>query len=278
MTGSALYQSLQSLYREKKGERFFSFSLLWACLVEKFELSSSLRFSCQELSSHKQQVLWDCAKRLLEGYPLQYELGRWEFRGKDYLCRPGVLIPREDTALLCRLCEEHLPQGGTILDFCCGSGIVGISVLLNRPDCTGYAADLSPEALCLTEDNARRHGVLPRLQICALDLFSPKTEVLLENEGFSLFASNPPYIPRAQLKGLEDNVKHEPVAALDGGEDGLVFYRRILDLSLRFPNTAFACEFGFDQKAALEDLFSRAGKHPQFYRDTGGNDRCFLLS
>lgn len=275
MKAHRLYQALQDLYREKKGERFFSFSLLWACLGEKFGFSSAAAFSQAPLPQAEE--ILSLAHRLLEGYPLQYALGRWEFRGKDYLCREQVLIPREDTALLCQLCESHLPQGGKLLDFCCGSGIVGISVLLNRPDCTAFAADVSPHALRLTEDNARLHRVTERLQIQALDLFSPETEELIQRENISLFASNPPYIPREQVDRLEDNVKHEPRLALEGGEDGLLFYRRILQLSLRFPAIPFLCEMGYDQRPALEQLFSQEGTQASFYQDLCGNDRCFLL-
>lgn len=278
MSYLTLCRDLQKLYTENKGERFFSFSLLWACLAQKNGLGADLRFSPSPCPPDTEAALRADLKRLLEGYPLQYYLGVWEFRGRDYYCEEEVLIPREDTALLCELCEKLLPKNALALDFCCGSGIVGIDLLLNRPDARVLSADLSPRALSLTQKNAALHGVSSRLTALALDLFSPAVEERIETNAVALFAANPPYIPTADLEKLEINVKNEPALALDGGADGLRFYRRILELAQRFPAIPFVCEIGYDQRAPLSALFSPSGLPYRFFCDSAGNDRCFALN
>ncbi|MBQ9543841.1 MAG: peptide chain release factor N(5)-glutamine methyltransferase [Clostridia bacterium] len=264
MTGRELYLKTKKIFSDNDGERFFSFSLLWAAICEKRSLGTSLALSEDPFPDHK-TVLED-ARKLCGGEPIQYYLGHWEFCGHDFLCRENVLIPRDDTEVLVGLCVRELPENGLLADLCCGSGCVGISVLLSRPDAFCVAVDFSDAALALTEENALRLGVCDRLKTKKLDLISCEPDIPAD-----LFACNPPYIPSRDIEDLSENVKREPRLALDGGEDGLDFYRRIKLFAdeLKKP---FVCETGFDQKKSLTALF---GNEALFFKDAGGRDRAF---
>ena len=266
MTGRELYLKTKAVYAEKGGERFFSFPLLWSALREKHSLDSSLALGDGAVPEAG-EVLEDAAL-LCGGVPIQYYLGRWEFFGRDFLCREGVLIPREDTELLVKLCAERLPENGVLADLCCGSGCVGVSVLCARPDCRCTAVDVSDAALALTEENAARLGVADRITLKKLDLLSGEPDFSAD-----LFACNPPYIPSRRIGSLAENVRREPRLALDGGEDGLDFFRRIKLFSEK-TKKPFICEMGFDQREAVAALF---GKQTEFFTDGGGRDRCFAV-
>lgn len=270
MTWERFYTYAKAEYEKNKGERFFTFPLLWACLTEKHRQGTGAMFSQEKAP----QALSEELARLLAGYPLQYYMGYWEFCGHDYLCRPPVLIPREDTALLCQKAREALPPGGRLLDACCGSGIVAISVLLQRPDCTATSFDLSPEAVALTQENARRLGVADRLTCQPLDLFDPQLNCLLAQGNYQVLASNPPYIPTQVVDTLAENLRHEPRLALDGGPDGLRFYRHLWELYQLFPHLTQLWEIGYDQKQAIETLTQGLAT---VYKDESGNPRCASL-
>ena len=162
-----------------------------------------------------------CARRLRRE-PLQYILGETSFCGFVFRVDPRVLIPRPETELLCEWAREFIPAGRPVrvLDLCTGSGCLAVSLKLLCPDAVVTAADLSGDALDVAMLNAARL----RADVCFRrgDLFGA-----VPDEVFDLIVSNPPYIPSADCGALQPEVMREPSSALDGGTDGLDFYRRI---------------------------------------------------
>ena len=168
------------------------------------------------LSAGLKAEIESIAKRRAQGEPLQYILGKWEFMGLPFYTRPCALIPRQDTETLC---EEALSIGGkTLLDLCCGTGCIGVSLAkLGGLEVT--FADISPDCLGLARENAALNGVSGKFLLT--DMFSDISG------SFDLICINPPYIPAAELASLQAEVKREPRLALDGGADGLDFYRNL---------------------------------------------------
>lgn len=195
-----------------------------------------------------------------EGRPLQYILGEWEFMGLSLSVGEGVLIPREDTAVLveelhARLGEQKAPRG---LDLCAGTGAVALGLCSRRPDATVLCLELSERAFSYLKKNLSTY---PEYQIA-----SRQEDVLLPPQNFEegsldFLASNPPYIAKDELPTLQREVQREPQMALDGGEDGLLFYRAIASLWLPLlrPGGIFAVEIGETQGDEVSQLFSKAG-------------------
>lgn len=209
--------------------------------------------------------------RLVGGEPLQYILGEWEFYGLPFEVGEGVLIPRADTEVLV---EEALDFIGrrkvTVLDLCAGSGAVGIAIAV-KSDAAVTAVEKSEEAFDYLLRNIRRNGV--SVKAVKGDIFDD-----LSLGTFDVLVSNPPYIASAVVPTLE-TVRREPTVALDGGEDGLVFYRRILTAyrPLVKPGGLIAAEIGYDQENEVTALFAEAGlQNIRTRRDYGGNPRVIL--
>ena len=160
--------------------------------------------------------------RRLRREPLQYILGTAAFCGMELLTAPGVLIPRPETELLAEWAAERMAgrREQEILDLCCGTGCLGLSLLKMLPGARVALSDLSGEAVRLARKNRERLGA--DCEILQGDLFGP-----LAGRRFDCIVSNPPYIPSAACECLQEEVMREPRMALDGGKDGLDFYRRI---------------------------------------------------
>lgn len=156
--------------------------------------------------------------------PLQYILGSWEFYGLPLEVRPGVLIPRSDTELLVETALLRLPVGGRFLDWGTGSGCLPLAMLSARDDLTAVAADANPMAVSLAWLNLNSAGLLPR---CLLWHSRMPIDIPLSDGELSMIVSNPPYIPSAAMSSLMEEVRAEPRSALEGGEDGLDWYREL---------------------------------------------------
>ncbi|MBQ4037508.1 MAG: peptide chain release factor N(5)-glutamine methyltransferase [Clostridia bacterium] len=275
MTFRALSRALSHLYREREGARFFSERAMKAALLEKAGLSADtlLLRAEEEVDNGIAARLLSDAALLLKGEPLQYYLGTEFFHGREYLVRPEVLIPRADTEVLVELVLEKAPRGALVLDLCCGSGIVGLETVLCREDLRAVGVDLSDAALSLSRDNAEKHGAT-RISFEKGDVLSPAFLARARALSPVLLAANPPYLTKAEMAVLEDNVRREPPLALDGGEDGLVFYRALLDLSCAL-SVPLAAEIGWKQREKVGRLVAERGGKAVFYRDTSGRDRAF---
>lgn len=200
-------------------------------------------------------------KERLTGKPLQYILGRQQFRHLDLVCREGVLIPRPETELLVEAALFELRKYGcprTVVDIGAGTGAIAVSIAYEYEQATVYAADVSEEALNLTGENARANGVEGRVHAVVSDVFSGLDDVKGQVD---IVVSNPPYIPRGELATLQREVQFEPRAALDGGEDGLDFYREIVQQSPGFlkPAGALLFEIEIGQSSAITALLKDAG-------------------
>lgn len=218
--------------------------------------------------------------RRLSHEPLQYILGEWEFYRQVYEVSPDCLIPRADTEILVETAIRLLPKGARFADLCTGSGCIAISTLAERPDTQAIALEKFSTTLAIANRNAAKNGVADRfIGVCG-DVLSC-TPALADNAPLDAILSNPPYIPTKDIAALSPEVHAEPRAALDGGEDGLLFYRAILKqyTPLLKKDGFFLFEIGFDQ---AEDLIA-LGKAQNFanthvIHDLGGRDRVIYLS
>ncbi len=200
-------------------------------------------------------------KRRRVGEPIAYILGRREFFALPLRVDRRVLIPRPDTEVLVETAlretrDRHLY--GRMLDLCTGSGCVAIAFAKERPTWRIFAVDLSAEAAALARENVQRAGVVHNLAVLEGDLFA----ALPDAACFELITANPPYIPSAEIEGLDADVRDfEPRLALDGGADGLAITRRIVESAARYltPGGLLALEGGFDQAPAVAALLEAAG-------------------
>ena len=188
--------------------------------------------------------------RLLEGEPLAYVLGEWEFYGLKIQVTPDVLIPRDDTCAVAQLAIGQalfLPESPRILDLCTGSGCIGLAIASRIKDARVTLADISKEALAVAKKNALANKLSSRISCVQADALGEPSAFLGK---FDMIVSNPPYIDAKDMKTLEPSVANfEPHLALYGGEDGLDFYRAIVKhykAALK-PGGYLAFEFGEDQ-------------------------------
>ena len=213
--------------------------------------------------------------------PLAQILGRQSFYGLDFFVNEDVLIPRADTECLVDLVLEdyaELAKQGEktyaekrILDLCTGSGCIGISVAKHLPYQELLLVDLSEKALAMAKKNAEKH-LGENVTLLQSDLLTG-----VQGKKFSLLLSNPPYIVSRVIPGLDREVsEYEPKMALDGGEDGLVFYRRIAKeaKAVLLPGARLYLEIGYDQGESVKDIFQKEGYEAvEVFPDLSGNPR-----
>lgn len=239
--------------------------LAHVCGVERLALLLALD---EPLSAQE----WTCFDALLArreaGEPLQYVLGEASFLGRAFRVDPRVLIPRADTETLAEAMCACLTPGLRVLDMGAGSGALAISAALACPQARVTGADISEDALAVARENGERLGA--RVEWVRSDLFSA-----LEGRCFDMIVSNPPYIPTGELKGLQREVRREPVLALDGGEDGLACYRAIVrGLPGRLcPGGSLLLEVGDGQAARVRALLEKLFDSTAVLADLSGLDR-----
>jgi len=192
----------------------------------------------EELAAEKRARFRELVRRRAEGEPVQYLLGRAEFYGRTFRVTPAALIPRPETELLVNVCLEKLPEeasGMWAADIGTGCGAIAVTLACERPGLRLAATDSSPDALELARENARRHGVADRILFGQGHLCEALPAELASGDWpLALVASNPPYIPSAQIEELQREVRdHEPRAALDGGPDGLRVIRELIPAAAR---------------------------------------------
>lgn len=201
--------------------------------------------------------------------PLQHITGYQEFMGLRFRVSPEVLIPRQDTETLVEEVMRFLHDGMHILDLCTGSGCILLSLLRYSNDCVGTGTDLSEPALAVAAENASLLGVEAEF-ICS-DLFEHV------KGKYEMIVSNPPYIRSGDIPGLMEEVReHDPMMALDGGEDGLVFYRKIIGCAgdYLYPGGMLFFEIGHDQAQEVSGYLDKAGyRDVMVCKDLSGLDR-----
>ena len=223
-----------------------------------------------EIISHDQEEQYRASLVKRERrIPLQQITGEQEFMGLSFYVNEHVLIPRQDTEILVEETAKFLRDGMQFLDLCTGSGCILLSLLHLKPGVEGTGVDLSPEALKVAEKNRERLGA--KAALIQSDLFD-KIE-----SAFDVIVSNPPYIKRAEIETLMDEVRlHEPYMALDGHEDGLYFYRKIAEEAPKYLRAGggLFLEIGCDQGACVAELLRQQGfVDVKVVKDLAGLDR-----
>jgi release factor glutamine methyltransferase len=234
------------------------------------------------LKDERLEAFWQRVERRARREPLQYILGTTEFMSLPFVARPDVFVPRPDTEVLVERAEalllaRPLHEPLAVLDLCCGSGIIGVSLAHRIGNLTVTAVDVSPEAAELTAHNAGLNAVAERVRVIEADGFA-----FLEGtrDRFTGILCNPPYIETGELAALPREVReHEPIRALDGGRDGLDFYRRVIPaLPARLAAGGFVMfEIGDTQAAAVSSLLRAAGfAKTEVVKDLSGRDRVVV--
>jgi release factor glutamine methyltransferase len=230
-----------------------------------------------ELTTEQATYIEKSASRRLDGEPLPYILGHWEFFGLDFIVTSAVLIPRPETELLVERALGWLrrhPESRTVIDVGAGSGCIAIALAKNVPDLQVLASDLSQPALEIAQQNAELHQVSRQISFIQANLLEfPKTEA---NFSFDLIVANLPYIPRQSLHRLPI-YSSEPTLALDGGEDGLDLIRRLLEQAPSYltPQGCLMLEIEAGQGIVARALAQSAfqGSQVQVLPDLAGHDR-----
>lgn len=203
------------------------------------------------LGEKEREPLRDLVRRRGAGIPLQHLLGTAEFRGRSFKSDARALIPRPETEQLVERALTY-PHPSSILDVATGSGVISLTLALERPDAKVTATDISPEALALARENAAVLGV-DRVEFHEADLMPP------EKDSFDLITANLPYIPAGEISSLSREVRNDPILALDGGPEGLDLILRLAPLAFArlCPGGRLLLEIGIGQSQAVMECLAR---------------------
>ncbi|MGN0720801.1 MAG: peptide chain release factor N(5)-glutamine methyltransferase [Anaerovoracaceae bacterium] len=263
------------------------------CFMQNMDRTALMLRWQEVLQDNQCEAYFDLIERRASRVPLQHITGRQEFMGLPFEVNDKVLIPRQDTETMVEDALELLDKGtlrrqeytgglgkGTdVLDLCCGSGAIGISIAKLAKGAHVTCSDLSKEALEVAQRNARLNDC-KSVKFTESDMFDAFCGRLGKKK-FNLIISNPPYIPPSVIEGLEPEVRdHEPMMALDGGEDGLDFYRIIAQQAPEHlkKGGVLMMEIGFDQKNAVKGLLQETGRFEKIVglTDLTGKDRIIV--
>ena len=229
----------------------------------------------KEIDKQQQWQYFVNIEKLTKGVPLQHITHRQEFMKMDFFVDENVLIPRPDTEILVeeviKIAQKY--NSTRILDLCTGSGAIAISLKKFVPNADITAVDISEKALEIAQRNAKK--LETKINFLKSDLFDK-----LDNKKFDIIVSNPPYIRKDEIKKLSEEVQKEPKIALDGGEDGLDFYRIITEQAINYLKTgSFLCfEIGYNQKNDVIKIIEDEQNYKNTYckKDLYGNDRIII--
>lgn len=229
----------------------------------------------KEIDKQQQWQYFVNIEKLTKGIPLQHITHRQEFMKMDFFVDENVLIPRSDTEILVeeviKIAQKY--NSPRILDLCTGSGAIAISLKKFVPNADITAVDISEKALEIAQKNAKK--LEAKINFVKSDLFDK-----LDNKKFDIIVSNPPYIRKDEIKKLSEEVQKEPKIALDGGEDGLDFYRIIAEQAINYLKTgSFLCfEIGYNQKNDVIKIIEDDQNYKNTYckKDLYGNDRIII--
>ena len=240
--------------------------LTMACKIDHTYYYMHIDEEMPEELQHEFEVL---IKKRAERVPLQYITGEQEFMGMTFHVNSNVLIPRQDTETLVEEALKVVKPGMKVLDLCTGSGCIIVSIVHNVPEVEGTATDISKQALLVAKENAKLNQVSVTFE--RSDLFDNVTGT------YDVIVSNPPYIRTGEVVKLMPEVQEfEPMEALDGKEDGLYFYRKIIKECKAYlkPGGHILFEIGYDQGEAVSGLLKEAGfKNVTVIKDLAHNDR-----
>lgn len=231
----------------------------------------------EEFNLNEEKKYFDSIAKMRRGVPIEHITHQKEFMKLNFFVNENVLIPRQDTEILVEEVIKIAKKSNSknILDLCTGSGAIAVSLAKYIPESKITAIDISNEALKIAKKNAINNQVENRITFINSDMFEN-----LNNQKYDIIVSNPPYIKRNVIEKLNEEVKKEPYIALDGGEDGLYFYKKIIKDSYEYLKyRGFLClEIGFDQKIDVIELIENEEKFDNTYckRDLYDNDRIIV--
>ena len=242
--------------------------------ITGFSNSEILMNYTNQLTEFQSNNLTAIIKQRAIRYPLQYIFGEWAFYGREFYVGPGVLVPRADTETLVDVCLKYLEntENPAVLDLCAGSGCIGITLALEKACAAVALVEKFPEAARYAERNIKRLGADNVTLICG-DVLKGEAN----DKNYDLIVSNPPYIPKNEMKTVSPEVHYEPETALLGGEDGLDFYKAIIAEYKKALNVGgmLAFEVGTGESAATQRLLYNAGfKEINNAKDLGGISRA----
>ena len=238
------------------------FTELLNCSRDKLYLNQE-----RKLSQSQVRFLANALRRRLKGCPIQYILGKIEFMGLEFRLTPDVFIPRPETEILVETALRFSSQSTVdscqkILDMGTGSGCIAVSLAKFLPSAEITAADISSSALEIAKENSLLNGTKDKIQFIQADIFNIKHSTL-NIKPFDIITSNPPYIRTAEIPSLEPELDYEPQIALDGGSDGLDFYRRIIQEAPAYLRKGgfLILEVGFNQCSVIKELLTPLEKN-----------------
>ncbi len=254
---------------------------LKARILMQFILNKSrqylLVYDNQPLSLRQEVNYFKAIKKIINGIPLQHITHMQEFMKMNFYVNEDVLIPRSDTEVLVEevIAIANKIKAKKILDLCTGSGAIAVSLAKYVKNSEITAVDISKKALSVAKLNAKSNEVENQITFVESDLFEK-----LNKEKYDMIVSNPPYIKKKVIKTLDKEVQKEPKIALDGGYDGLDFYRKIIHQGYEYLKfKGYLClEIGYDQKIDVIELIENEGKYRDTYckKDLYGNDRVVI--
>ncbi len=217
-------------------------------------------------------------KKISTGIPIQYITNNQEFMNLNFYVDENVLIPQPDTETLVEeVINEYKEKKCEILDLCTGSGAIAISLAKYINESNIVASDISMKALQIAKLNAEKNLVRKKIEFIESDMFNK-----IYKDDFDIIVSNPPYIKTKVIGELDKQVKNEPYIALDGGADGLKFYKIIIENAYKYIKNEgkVFLEIGYDQKNELINLFKKNNHYENIYskKDLGGNDRIIVAT
>lgn len=232
----------------------------------------------EEIEENQTSKYNELIKKIIYNYPIQYITNTQEFMKLKMYVDENVLIPRADTETLVEeiinICEKNVNKEYHILDLCAGSGAIGIAIAKYIENCKVIGADIQNGTISIARKNATNNEVEDKITFVNSNMFENI------NEKFDIIVSNPPYIKSDIIKTLDKNVQREPHIALDGGNDGLKFYRIIADNAYKYLNEDgyLGLEIGYDQKKSVIDLLNNTNRYDKIYskKDLYGNDRIVI--
>lgn len=258
-------------------------TILILCKLLDVDKSYIYTYGDKKVEDYIEDKFLELMEKRHSGYPIQYILGEREFMGLDFYLEEGVLVPRPDTEVLVEYIIEYVKKNYkedniNVLDIGIGSGAIALSMAYYLKNIQVFGIDISDTAIKVANVNKEKFK-LSNVNFHKGDLFKALEGLNMEGK-FDIIVSNPPYIKRLDIESLDIQVKdYEPRLALDGGMDGLDFYRRITKDSLEYlkDNSLLIYEIGYEQGKEVEDILKVWGfKDTSILKDLGGNDRVVL--
>ena len=248
-------------------------------MVMNLDKADFIRDLRVDVSPNEQKKIYRLVERRKQKEPLAYITGRKEFFGLDFIVNENVLIPRPETELIVETvinyCNKWQNPALSIVDVGTGSGVIGISLSNNLPSCDVICIDVSSEALFVTQSNAKIHHLENKVTLLEGDLLSPVREKK------DIILSNPPYIPSNRISQLQEEVRREPVVALDGGDDGFKVIGRLLKQSAKKLNNPGLLLIEIDTSHVCKALSQASDHFPgsdiSILKDCFGNDRFLKI-